>query len=93
MEDEQWLGGLLHANDELVMALMTFEQLDRSIDADSDSEVCMKIDKVETGGCNRIGVADKVFVTKGSASRPGVKQRFTSGVPFPFFLFDRLTMH
>ena len=38
MEDEQWLGGLLHANDELVMALMTFEQLDRSIDADSDSE-------------------------------------------------------
>lgn len=38
VEDEQWLGGLLHANDELVMALMTFEQLDRSIDADSDSE-------------------------------------------------------
>ncbi|EMR63026.1 putative vhs domain-containing protein [Eutypa lata UCREL1] len=38
VEDEQWLGGLLHANDELVMALMTFEQLDRSIDADSDSD-------------------------------------------------------
>lgn len=38
VEDEQWLGGLLHANDELIMALMTFEQLDRSIDADSDSE-------------------------------------------------------
>ncbi|KAI0022863.1 hypothetical protein F4780DRAFT_141031 [Xylariomycetidae sp. FL0641] len=38
VEDEQWLGGLLHANDELVTALMTFEQLDRSIDADSDSE-------------------------------------------------------
>ncbi|KAI0133638.1 VHS domain-containing protein [Xylariales sp. AK1849] len=38
IEDEQWLGGLLHANDELVLALMTFEQLDRSIDADSDSE-------------------------------------------------------
>ncbi|KAI0602109.1 hypothetical protein F4775DRAFT_538316 [Biscogniauxia sp. FL1348] len=38
VEDEQWLGGLLHANDELVMALMMFEQLDRSIDADSDSE-------------------------------------------------------
>jgi len=29
---------LLHANDELVTALMTFEQLDRSIDADSDSD-------------------------------------------------------
>ncbi|KAH8666657.1 hypothetical protein BX600DRAFT_277158 [Xylariales sp. PMI_506] len=38
VEDEQWLGGLLHANDELVLALMTFEQLDRSIDADSDSD-------------------------------------------------------
>ncbi|KAI0204537.1 hypothetical protein F4808DRAFT_346046 [Astrocystis sublimbata] len=38
VEDEQWLGGLLHANDELVVALMTFEQLDRSIDADSDSD-------------------------------------------------------
>ncbi|KAI1078074.1 hypothetical protein F5B20DRAFT_549108 [Whalleya microplaca] len=38
VEDEQWLGGLLHANDELVLALMTYEQLDRSIDADSDSE-------------------------------------------------------
>lgn len=38
VEDEQWLGGLLHANDELVHALMSFEQLDRSIDADSDSD-------------------------------------------------------
>ncbi|KAH6894394.1 hypothetical protein B0T10DRAFT_558530 [Thelonectria olida] len=38
VEDEHWLGGLLHANDELVHALMTFEQLDRSIDADSDSD-------------------------------------------------------
>lgn len=38
VESEQWLGGLLHANDELVTALMTFEQLDRSIDADSDSD-------------------------------------------------------
>jgi hypothetical protein len=32
------LGSLLNANDQLVLALMTFEQLDRSIDADSDSE-------------------------------------------------------
>ncbi|KUJ12310.1 uncharacterized protein LY89DRAFT_688056 [Mollisia scopiformis] len=38
VESEQWLGALLHANDELVTALMTFEQLDRSIDADSDSD-------------------------------------------------------
>ncbi|KAM0439853.1 hypothetical protein ACHAPT_000950 [Fusarium lateritium] len=38
VEQEQWLGGLLHANDELVHALMSFEQFDRSIDADSDSD-------------------------------------------------------
>ncbi|PNY28207.1 Manganese transporter SMF1 [Tolypocladium capitatum] len=38
VESEQWLGSLLHANDELVHALMSFEQLDQSLDADSDSD-------------------------------------------------------
>ncbi|KAG6015852.1 hypothetical protein E4U54_002839 [Claviceps lovelessii] len=38
IESEQWLGSLLHANDELVRALMAFEQLDQSIEADSDSD-------------------------------------------------------
>lgn len=38
VDHEQWLGPLLHANDELVHALMTFEQLDQSVDADSDSD-------------------------------------------------------
>ncbi|KAG5924500.1 hypothetical protein E4U53_003411 [Claviceps sorghi] len=38
VESEEWLGSLLHANDELVRALMAFEQLDRSIEADSDSD-------------------------------------------------------
>lgn len=38
VEDEQYLGSLLNANDALVHALMSFEQLDRSIDADSDSD-------------------------------------------------------
>ncbi|KAI9736550.1 MAG: putative actin patch assembly and actin polymerization protein [Claussenomyces sp. TS43310] len=38
VEAEQWLGALINANDNLVTALMTFEQLDRSIDADSDSD-------------------------------------------------------
>ncbi|KAH6618132.1 hypothetical protein B0J18DRAFT_468445 [Chaetomium sp. MPI-SDFR-AT-0129] len=38
VEAEEWLGNLLNANDALVTALMTFEQLDRSIDADSDSD-------------------------------------------------------
>ena len=38
VESEQWLGGLIHANEELVNALMTYEVLDKSVDQDSDSE-------------------------------------------------------
>ncbi|KAG8426012.1 hypothetical protein J3459_008516 [Metarhizium acridum] len=38
VESEQWLGALLHANDKLVDALMAYEQLDHSIEADSDSD-------------------------------------------------------
>jgi len=33
-----WVGPLLDANDKLVDALLTFENLDKSIDADSDSD-------------------------------------------------------
>lgn len=38
VESEQWLGSLIHANDELVAALMAFEVLDKSVEDDSDSE-------------------------------------------------------
>lgn len=38
VESEQWLGSLIHANDELVTALMAFEVLDKSVEDDSDSE-------------------------------------------------------
>jgi hypothetical protein len=38
IETEEFLGGLIHANDELVAALMAFEVLDKSVDYDSDSE-------------------------------------------------------
>lgn len=61
---------------------------------DADSDSCMAgqwggglhegLNKVATGGCNCIGVADKVSVTRRSASCPGVKQRFASVVPFRF---------
>ncbi|KAI9894002.1 MAG: putative actin patch assembly and actin polymerization protein [Vezdaea aestivalis] len=37
-ESESWLGSLIHANDELVNALIAFEVLDKSIDDDSDSD-------------------------------------------------------
>ncbi|KIW73852.1 hypothetical protein PV04_01939 [Phialophora macrospora] len=39
VETEEFLGGLIHANEELVNALMAFEVLDKSVDDDSDSEL------------------------------------------------------
>jgi len=38
VETEEFLGGLIHANEELVTALMAFEVLDKSVDYDSDSD-------------------------------------------------------
>ena len=39
VETDEFLGGLIHANEELVSALMAFEILDKSVDDDSDSEL------------------------------------------------------
>lgn len=39
VESDDFLGGLIHANEELVTALMAFEVLDKSVDDDSDSEL------------------------------------------------------
>ncbi|MCJ1245302.1 putative actin patch assembly and actin polymerization protein [Trapelia coarctata] len=39
IESGDLLGGLLHANDELVEALMAYEVLDKSLEDDSDSEL------------------------------------------------------
>lgn len=38
VESEEFLGGLIHANEELVAALMAYEVLDKSVDDDSDSD-------------------------------------------------------
>ncbi|KAF9890195.1 putative actin patch assembly and actin polymerization protein [Aspergillus nanangensis] len=38
VESEEYLGSLIHANEELVTALMAFEVLDKSVDHDSDSD-------------------------------------------------------
>lgn len=38
VESEDFLGGLIHANEELITALMAFEVLDKSVDYDSDSD-------------------------------------------------------
>ena len=39
VESDDYLGGLIHANEELVTALMAFEVMDKSVDDDSDSEL------------------------------------------------------
>ena len=39
VETDDYLGGLIHANEELVTALMAFEVMDKSVDDDSDSEL------------------------------------------------------
>jgi hypothetical protein len=39
VESDEFLGGLIHANEELIGSLMAFEILDKSIDDDSDSEL------------------------------------------------------
>ncbi|KAF2026587.1 hypothetical protein EK21DRAFT_115643 [Setomelanomma holmii] len=49
VESEQYIGGLLNANDELVKGLMAFEIMDKSIDDDSDSDN-------ETGGVSMAGL-------------------------------------
>lgn len=38
IDGEQWLGSLIHANEELVTALMAYEVLDKNLEDDSDSE-------------------------------------------------------
>ncbi|OJJ30301.1 hypothetical protein ASPWEDRAFT_45850 [Aspergillus wentii DTO 134E9] len=38
VESEEFLGSLIHSNEELVTALMAFEVLDKSVDYDSDSD-------------------------------------------------------
>ncbi|KAL7276397.1 hypothetical protein RUND412_000601 [Rhizina undulata] len=38
VESEQWLGGLIHANEELIEALTLYEALDKPIEQDSDSD-------------------------------------------------------
>jgi len=48
VESEQYIGGLLNANDELVKGLMAFEIMDKSIDDDSDSDNDNEVDNSHT---------------------------------------------
>ena len=50
VESDDFLGGLIHANEELVTALMAFEVLDKSVDDDSDSEMEEAVHLSRVGG-------------------------------------------
>ncbi|KAF1938951.1 hypothetical protein EJ02DRAFT_514203 [Clathrospora elynae] len=50
VESEQYIGGLLNANDELVKGLMAFEIMDKSIDDDSDSDNDMSSSEAAMAG-------------------------------------------
>ncbi|MCJ1380078.1 putative actin patch assembly and actin polymerization protein [Xylographa soralifera] len=68
IESGDLLGGLLHANDELVEALMAYEILDKSLEDDSDSE-----DDPDDGGPSRAMAGLSMGDAKGPSqpARPG----------------------
>ncbi|MCJ1387635.1 putative actin patch assembly and actin polymerization protein [Xylographa bjoerkii] len=68
IESGDLLGGLLHANDELVEALMAYEILDKSLEDDSDSE-----DDLDEGGSSRAMAGLTLSEPKGPTqpARPG----------------------
>lgn len=70
IESEEFLGSLIHANEELVTALMAFEVLDRSLDYDSDSD-----DDVLKGGRRRLNDADVDRAFAGLAINPPMPPR------------------
>ena len=68
IESGDLLGGLLHANDELVEALMAYEILDKSLEDDSDSE-----DELDDGASSRAmaGLSMRDAKAPSQPARPG----------------------
>lgn len=87
VESEQWIGSLIHANDELVAALMAFEVLDKSVEDDSDSE-----DDLMNGGIGSAAKtpghkdAEEAFagLTLGAANVPTRPPRPGMTIAMPF---------
>lgn len=70
VESEQYIGGLLNANDELVKGLMAFEIMDKSIDDDSDSE-------------DESDIAQAKMASLAMAEAPPVKPPRPMSIPMP----------
>lgn len=60
VESEQYIGGLLNANDELVKGLMAFEIMDKSIDDDSDSDNELSSSPSTESAMAALRIADQV---------------------------------
>lgn len=55
VESEQWLGSLIHANEELVDAIVLFKAMDKPIEEDSDSEGWNDIEEGSSSVSRRMG--------------------------------------
>jgi hypothetical protein len=62
VESEQYIGGLLSANDELVKGLMAFEIMDKSIDDDSDSDNELSSSPTTEAAMGNLRIADQAPV-------------------------------
>ncbi|KAF3922139.1 hypothetical protein AA313_de0210420 [Arthrobotrys entomopaga] len=71
VESEQWLGGLIHANEELVEALTLFELLDKPPGEDSDSEGEWEQMPKDLGADETAARLGKLKIVGGPAMRPG----------------------
>ena len=80
IESGDLLGGLLHANDELVEALMAFEILDKSLEDDSDSED--DLDENGTSRAKQVGYERMAGLSLNDPS-PAVKPPHPSFIPMP----------
>ena len=87
IESEQWLGSLIHANDELVEALMAFEVLDKSVDDDSDSDEgeWNEDHSISAARSRKTSSAQEAFagLTITQASPPKVTQRSGMRIAMP----------
>lgn len=73
VESEQYIGGLLNANDELVKGLMAFEIMDKSIDDDSDSD----------NEAGNVSAAEAAMANMGMDEAPPPKPPRPTSIPMP----------
>lgn len=64
VESDQWLGSLIHANEELVSAIQLFEEYNKPIDQDSDSDEDWNMVPERPNSTNVEGISEKLTRAK-----------------------------